>query len=81
MWGCVERIPSWQGQEGRKKDGDGHLFWDCTFPPIQHVRDLPEFAYLMSLDRSNWPRCFLWHGSLVLMALVLRTLGLPPLGI
>ena len=47
-----------------KKDGDGHLFWDCTFPPIQHVRDLPEFAYLMSLDRSNWPWCFLWHGWL-----------------
>ena len=34
------------------------------FTPIQHGRDLPEFAYLMSLDRSNWPRCFLWHGWL-----------------
>ena len=47
-----------------KKDGDGHLFWECTFPPLQHVRDLPEFAYLMSLDRSKWPRCLLWHGWL-----------------
>ena len=33
-------------------------------PPLQHVRGLPEFAYLMSLDRSNWPRCLLWHGWL-----------------
>ena len=47
-----------------KKDGDGHLFWDCTFPSLQHVRDLPEFAYLMSLDRSKWPRSLLWHGWL-----------------
>ena len=34
------------------------------FPPLQHVGDLPEFASLLSLDRSNWPRCFLWHGWL-----------------
>ena len=47
-----------------KKDGDGHLFWECTFLPLQHVRDLPEFAYLMSLDRSKWPRSLLWHGWL-----------------
>ena len=48
-----------------KRDGDGHLFWECPFTAIQHVRDLPEFAYLMSLDRSNWPRCLLWHGWLL----------------
>ena len=47
-----------------KMDGDGHLFWECSFLPLQHVRELPEFAYLMSLDRSNWPRCLLWHGWL-----------------
>ena len=35
-----------------------------SFPPLQHVRDLPEFAYLMSLDRSKWPRCLVWHGWL-----------------
>ena len=37
-----------------------------SFPPSphQHVRDLPEFAYRMSLDRSKWPRCLLWHGWL-----------------
>ena len=72
MWVCLERIPSWQGQKRRcslsifgKKDGDGHLFWECTFTlSPQHVRDLPEFASLMALDRSNWPRCLLWHGWL-----------------
>ena len=47
-----------------KRDGDGHLFWECSFPPLQHVRDLSEFSFLMSLDRSNWPRCLLWHGWL-----------------
>ena len=45
-------------------DGDGHLFWECTFLSLQHVRDLPEFAYLVSLDRSKWPRCLIWHGWL-----------------
>ena len=48
------------GQRG----GDGHLFWECTFLPLQHVRELPEFATLMSLDRRKWPRCLLWHGWL-----------------
>ena len=32
---------------------------------LQHVRDLPEFAYLLSLYRSKWPRCLLWHGWLL----------------
>ena len=31
---------------------------------LRHVRELPEFAYLKSLDRSNWPPCLLWHGWL-----------------
>ena len=50
-----------------KRDGDGHLFGECSFlppPPLQHVRDLPEFSFLLSLDRSKWPRCLLWHGWL-----------------
>ena len=47
-----------------KKDGDGHLFWECTFPLLLHVRELPEFATLMAIDRGNWPRCLLWHGRL-----------------
>ena len=40
------------------------MFWECTFPPSLHERELPEFASLMSLDRSTWPRCLLWHGWL-----------------
>ena len=36
-----------------KKDGDGHLFWECTFPPLLHVRELPEFSGLESLDRGK----------------------------
>ena len=39
-------------------------FGSVPFPPLQHVRDLPEFSFLMSLDRSKWPRCLLWHGWL-----------------
>ena len=46
------------------RDGDGHLFWECTFLPFQHVGELPEFATLLRRDRSRWPRCFLWHGWL-----------------
>ena len=35
-----------------------------SLPPLQHVRGLPEFASILSLDRSNRPRCLLWHGWL-----------------
>ena len=31
-------------------------FGNVLFSPLQHVRELPEFAFLMSLDRSKWPR-------------------------
>ena len=48
-----------------ERDGDGHSFGECTFLPLQHVRELPEFATLVSLDRSKWPRCLLWHGWLL----------------
>ena len=30
----------------------------------QHVRELPEIAHLLYLNRSTWPRCLLWHGWL-----------------
>ena len=53
----LERIPTWQGKKEDvpcrfcgKRDGDGHLFRECTFPSLLHVRELPEFASLMSLD-------------------------------
>ena len=47
-----------------KRDGDGHLFWECTFLHLLHVRDLPEFATLMSLRPQQLARCLLWHGWL-----------------
>ena len=48
----------------QKRWRGGHLFWECTFPPLLHVRELPEFSSLMALDRSKWFRCLLWHGWL-----------------
>ena len=45
-------------------DGDGHLFWDCPFPPLVAVRGCPEFQGIVSLDKTSWPRCLLWHGWL-----------------
>ena len=47
-----------------QSDGDGHLFWECTFPPLQHARELLEFSSPMSFDRRRWSRCLLWHGWL-----------------
>ena len=45
-------------------DNGGHLIWDCTFHPFVEVRNNPEFLPLMNRDRTNWPRCLLWHGWL-----------------
>ena len=51
LWWSLELISFREGERCRSvkcrfckgRDGDGHLFWDCTFPPILHVRELPEF--------------------------------------
>ena len=49
--------------------------------PIPHVRQLPEFLPLVSLDRSNWPRCLMWHGWLPRLCLYReQTPGLLPFG-
>ena len=53
-------------------DGDGHLFWDCTFPPLVEIRENPEFHDLMEMDKSFWPRCLLWHGWLPMLSGVNR---------
>ena len=45
-------------------DGDGHLFWECTFPPLVEIRENPEFHDLMRMDKGHWPRWLLWHGWL-----------------
>ena len=49
-------------------DSDGHLFWDCTFPPLVEIRENPAFHDLMKLDKSRWPRCLLWHGWLPMLS-------------
>ena len=56
-------------------DNDGHLFWDCTFPPFVELRNKPEFLPLMNRDGTHWPRCLLWHGWLP--GLTSRTIGTP----
>ena len=56
-------------------DNDGHLFWDCTFPPFVELRNQPEVLPLMGKDRTRWPRCLLWHGWLP--GLSSRTVGSP----
>ena len=33
-------------------------------PPLVAVRDSPEFREIVSMDKSGWPRCLLWHGWL-----------------
>ena len=37
-----------------KRDGDGHLFLECTFLSLLHVGELPEFATLTSLSVMAW---------------------------
>ena len=49
-------------------DGDGHLFWDCAFPPLVEILENPDFHCLKEMDKSHWPRCFLWHGWLPLLS-------------
>ena len=49
-------------------DGDGHLFWECTFPPLVEIRENPEFHDLMREDKAQWPRCLLWHGWLPVLS-------------
>ena len=40
-------------------ENDGHLFWECTFPPLVEIRENPEFHDLMRMDKGHWPRCTL----------------------
>ena len=49
-------------------DFDGHLCWECTFPPLVEIREHPEFHDLMRMDKGHWPRCLLWHGWLPLLS-------------
>ena len=49
-------------------DHDGHLFWECTFPPLVEIRENPEIHDLMRMDKAHWPRCLLWHGWLPMLS-------------
>ena len=49
-------------------DNDGHLFWNCPFPPLVEIRENPEFHDLMRMDKAHWPRCLLWHGWLPMLS-------------
>ena len=51
---------------GEGCDSDGHLFWDCTFPPLVEIHEHPEFHDLTEMDKTSWPRCLLWHSWLPL---------------
>ena len=48
--------------------GDGHLFWECPYPPLVEIRENPEFHDLMRMDKGHWPRCLLWHGWLPMLS-------------
>ena len=49
-------------------DDDGHLFGECTFPPLVEIRENPEFHDLMREDKAHWPRCLLRHGWLPMLS-------------
>ena len=49
-------------------DNAGHLFGECTFPPLVEIRENPEFHDLVRMDKGHWPRCLLWHGWLPLLS-------------
>ena len=71
VWGCLEWFSSGHTVPCRfcgVPDNDGHLFWDCPFPPLVAIRENPEFHDLMRLDKTRWPRCLLWHGWLPMLS-------------
>ena len=49
-------------------ESDGHLFGECTFPPLVEIRENPELHDLMREDKAHWPRCLLWHGWLPMLS-------------
>ena len=37
---------------GALRIGDGHLFWESTFPPLDEIRENPDFHDLMRMDKA-----------------------------
>ena len=63
FWGSLEWFSPWKvhGENVPCRfcgapDGDGHLFWDCSYPPLVAIRESPEFHDVVGLDKSFWPR-------------------------
>ena len=52
----------------------GRLFWDCFYPPLVHLRELPEFRYIVDLLAQVSP--FGMAGYLLFLALRMVPLGL-----
>ena len=48
----------------RGPDGDGHLLWECIFPPLVSIREHPEFHDVHTKDNSQWPGCLFGHDGL-----------------
>ena len=40
------------------------MFWECSFLPLVHIRESPEFSSIVNIDKTGWHRCLLWHGWL-----------------
>ena len=34
-------------------DGDGHLFWECTSPPLVEIRENPELHGLVEISLTG----------------------------
>ena len=45
-------------------DGNGHLFWECSYPLLGAIPESLEIHDIVNLDKAGWPRCVLWHGWL-----------------
>ena len=74
-WWGLKWVSAGEGEGGQHapsrfcsgSDGDGHLFWDCTFPLLVEIREHPEF-HGYEMDKSCWQGCLLWHGWLPLLS-------------
>ena len=65
-----------------KRDGDGHLFWECTFPPSCMFGSYPSLPLLCPRIVASGPVvCFGMAGCLGSVVLVRGILGRLPLGI
>ena len=44
-------------------------FWECSYPSLwSKFVNFQSITILVQRDKSNWPRCLLWHGWLPALA-------------